>query len=99
MTGITNELSIFVSACLMGNLVCLAYYAIRVFRRLVRHTLLWISIEDFIFWISAAIYLFLEMYRTCAGSIRWYFVLGVLAGGILTICIVKKIVDKMGKTR
>lgn len=90
MTGIANELSIFISACLLGNFVCLIYYAIRVFRRLVRHSLLWVSIEDFIFWVGAAVYLFLEMYRTCGGSIRWYFVLGVFVGGILTVGVIRK---------
>ena len=99
MTGIASELSIFISACLLGNLICLVYYALRVFRRLVRHSLLWVSIEDLIFWVGTAIYLFMEMYRTCSGSIRWYFVLGVLAGGIVTCKIVKKVVDKMQKTR
>lgn len=90
MIGIANELSIFVSACLSGNLICLIYYVLRVFRRLVKHSLLWISIEDLVFWIGAAVYLFMEMYRTCAGSIRWYFVLGVLAGGAVTVGIVQK---------
>ena len=98
MTGIANELSIFISACLLGNLICLVYYALRVFRRLVKHSLFWVSIEDLIFWVGTAIYLFMEMYRTCGGSIRWYFVLGVFAGGIITIGVVhkslKKTVDK-----
>lgn len=98
MIGIANELSIFASACLSGNLICLIYYVLRVIRRLVKHSLLWVSIEDFVFWVGAAIYLFMEMYRTCAGSIRWYFVLGVLIGGIATIYLVKKYIDKIEKT-
>ena len=107
MLGIGNEISIFVSACLQGNMVCLVYYTIRVFRRIVKHTLLWVSIEDFIFWAGTGFYLFAEMYRTCAGSIRWYFVLGVLAGGGITCWLLqkfvgkfmKKVVDKSKKTR
>lgn len=106
MLGIGKELSIFVSACLLGNMVCLVYYALRVFRRIVKHTLLWISIEDFLFWVGTGLYLFMEMYRTCAGNIRWYFVLGVLVGGIATCWILqkidaihKKVVDKSKKTR
>lgn len=102
MIGIANELSIFVSACLSGNLLCLIYYVLRVVRRLVKHSLVWVSVEDFLFWIGAAIYLFMEMFRTCGGSIRWYFVLGVLAGGIATVFIIRKIkktVDKRKKTR
>ena len=107
MLGIENELSIFVSACLLGNMVCLVYYSVRVFRRIVKHTLFWISIEDFLFWAGTGLYLFMEMYRTCAGNIRWYFVLGVLAGGGITCWImqkfvrkfIKKVVDKTKKTR
>lgn len=103
MAGIANELSIFISACLLGNRFCLIYCGLRVFRRLVKHSLFWISIEDFAFWIGAGIYLFLEMYRTCTGSIRWYFVLGVLAGGLITYWLaqklMKKVVDKTDKTR
>lgn len=102
MTGVANELSIFVSACLLGNFICLVYCAIRVFRRIVKHSLLWVSIEDFLFWIGAAAYLFTEMYRLCAGAIRWYFVLGVMSGAVITIsilCKMKKMVDKKKKTR
>lgn len=95
MIGIANELSIFVSACLSGNLICLVYYVLRVFRRLVKHSLLWISIEDLVFWVGAGVYLFMEMYRTCSGSIRWYFVLGVLAGGVATVRIVQKFTKKI----
>ncbi len=54
-----------------------------------------------IFWIAAGLYLFSEIYLTCSGSIRWYFVVGVLLGGFLTIWIiykVKKVIDKLGKS-
>lgn len=95
MIGIENELSIFISAFLLGNMMCLIYCALRVFRRIVKHTLFWISVEDFIFWVGMGIYLFTEMYRTCEGSIRWYFVLGVLAGGGITCEIIRKVVKKV----
>ena len=89
-------------AILSGNLVCLIYYVIRVFRRILRHNLLWVSIEDFLFWIGTGLYLFLIIYQTSNGSIRWYFVIGVLLGGILTHCfaqkMLKKYIDKIKKT-
>ncbi len=56
--------------------------------------------EDVLFWVMAGIYLFSEMYRTCSGSIRWYFVTGVVGGGIFTIWILqksKKRIDKLKK--
>lgn len=101
MLGIEKELAVFVSACLTGNLICLTYFSIRVFRRIVPHGIVWISIEDLVFWIGCGLYLFGEMYRTCQGNIRWYFVLGVLSGGLGTLLLtgkIKKYIDKKRKT-
>ncbi len=81
-------------AVLAGNMVYLVYSAIRVIRRLIRHNLLFVSLEDLFFWIGTGIYLFSEMYQTSNGSIRWYFVIGVCTGGILTHLIISKIVKK-----
>ncbi|MBQ8804485.1 MAG: spore cortex biosynthesis protein YabQ [Tyzzerella sp.] len=103
MLGIEKEVSVFLQAVLAGNLVYLVYSAIRVFRRIVKHNLFFISVEDFIFWIGAALYLFVKIDQTSSGNIRWYFVLGVLAGALLThyfiYKIMKKYIDKSKKTR
>ena len=99
--GIRKELVIFLQAILAGNLVCLAYHVIRIFRRLVRHNLFWVSFEDILFWIGTGLYLFISIYQTSNGSIRWYFVVGAILGGIVTYCfvdkIMKKYIDKFGK--
>lgn len=91
MLGIGKEISIFFAACLAGNLVALVYCAIRVFRRIVRHSLFWISMEDLVYWVAVGLYLFTEMYRTCNGAIRWYFVIGVFLGGFLTLKLFQKL--------
>lgn len=92
--GIEKELFIFLQAVLAGNMVYLLYSMIRVVRRIVKHNLFFISLEDLFFWLGTGIYLFVIIYRTCNGSIRWYFVIGVLVGGILTHLIICKIVKK-----
>lgn len=101
--GIEKELSVFLQAVLAGNLVYLVYSAIRVFRRIIRHNLFFVSVEDFIFWIGAGLYLFIKIDETSNGNIRWYFVLGVIAGGLITHYIIhkfmKKYIDKFKKTR
>lgn len=103
MLGIGGELSVFVSACLAGNLLCLSYEVLRILRRLIRHSLFFISMEDLLFGVASGLYLFTECYRTCSGVIRWYFVLGVLGGGLITLWVIQKIekkcVDKIKKTR
>ncbi len=99
MLGIGKEISIFFSACLAGNLVAMVYCAIRVFRRLVSHSLFWVSMEDLIFWVAVGLYLFTEMYRTCSGAIRWYFVIGVFLGGILTLELFQKLKKGIDKSK
>ena len=96
--GIEKELSVFLQALLAGNLVYLIYSAIRVFRRIIKHNLFWVSVEDFVFWIVSALYVFVRIEETSNGNIRWYFVLGVCVGGLLTHYIIyyfiKKYIDK-----
>ena len=92
--GIEKELTVFLQAVLAGNLVYLVYFMIRIFRRILKHNLFWISVEDAIFWIVTGFYLFFKIYQTSNGTIRWYFVLGVLVGGIFTHRIISKIMKK-----
>jgi len=92
--GIEKELSVFLQAALAGNLVYLAYLVIRIFRRIIKHNLFWVSVEDAVYWIATGFYLFYRIYQTSNGTIRWYFVLGVLSGGILTHHIIFKITKK-----
>ena len=101
--GIQEEITVFVSACLSGIVVCAVYNAIRIFRRLLAHSLIWISIEDLLYWIWVGLYLFSEIQRTCSGRIRWYYAIGVALGGVLSGIpienFIKKRIDKSSKTR
>ncbi len=83
MPGIREEMMVFLSAVVSGAIVRLVYQCIRCFRRIVSHTLAAIGIEDMIFWLGSAIYMFVQIYHTSDGSIRWYFILGVGLGVIL----------------
>lgn len=101
--GIEKEAAVFLVAFLDGIMIVLAYNAIRIFRRIIVHNVFWVSLEDILFWILAAIYIFTEMVRVCSGSIRWYFVLGIFLGAV-SICVagqklLKKYIDKPKKKR
>ena len=78
--GIGAESGIFLYAGLAGMTVLCAYYILICFRKLIRHGNLAAGIEDVIFWAAVSIYIFRKMYETTYGSIRWFFVLGVLCG-------------------
>ncbi len=94
MFGIEKEILVFIQAILAGNLVCLVYCALRVFRRIIKHNLFFVSVEDVLFWIWAGVYLFVQIFKTSDGIIRWYFVIGVLLGGIFTSYFALKLVKK-----
>ncbi len=83
MPGIREEMMVFLVAVVSGAIVRLVYQCIRCFRRIVDHGLRAIGIEDMIFWLGSAVYLFVQIYHTSDGSIRWYFILGVALGVIL----------------
>ena len=65
--GITKELFIFLSAILSGAIVRLVYRCISCLRNVIH-------------WVGTAIFLFVQIYYTSSGSVRWYFVLGIGLG-------------------
>lgn len=91
MPGIKEETMIFVLAVLSGLIVRLAYRCISCFRQIIKHNLVVIGIEDLIYWGCSAIYLFVQIYHTSDGVIRWYFVVGVLLGAVLMTAFLQKV--------
>ena len=74
MPGIEEEMMIFLAAVFSGAIVRLTYRCISCFRQIVKHRRYAVEAEDLVFWTGAAIY--------SDGSIRWYFVLGVVVGAV-----------------
>ena len=101
MLGIAKEAIIFLYAGLSGIVVLFSYQILRLFRRLIRHHIVVVNLEDLIYWLGVSVYLFRQMYMTTYGSIRWFFVLGVVCGIIaanFVISLAKKMYEKMKKS-
>ena len=92
--GIEKELAIFLQALLTGNILCLSYNVLNLFRKLIRHHWFWVSTEDLLFWIFASIIVFVRLQKNCSGNIRWYFVIGLLGGSLITHYFLRKIAGK-----
>ena len=82
MMEVKEELIIFLLAVVSGGIVRLSYRFLHCVRQIVRHNLLAIEIEDFLFWIFSALFLFVQIYHTSDGSVRWHFILGVVVGAL-----------------
>lgn len=96
MYGIQEESLAFLEAWLTGMAVYGVYLCIRLFRRIVVHTLSAVAIEDIFFWLGTAVYVFVQIHHTTSGSIRWYFILGVVFGSLF-FAKISKIPGKLQK--
>ncbi|MCM1025103.1 MAG: spore cortex biosynthesis protein YabQ [Roseburia sp.] len=67
-------------ALLMGIYISFIYDILRILRRVIPHNGFLVSLEDLGFWIYCAAEVFLLMYYESNGNLRWFAVLGALAG-------------------
>ena len=91
MPEIEGELIIFLVSVVPGIMLRLVYRSIGIFRQLVEHSLIFIGAEDLIFWIGAALYVFVQIYHTSDGSIRWYFILGLVFGTLFCEVVLRRL--------
>lgn len=72
--AVTVTLGIFLSA---------VYDVIRIFRRIIKHGIIWISVEDILFWTFCGIVIFVVSFWENDGRIRWYTLAGVVFGAYM----------------
>ena len=91
MPGIREETMIFLMAIMSGLIVRLVYRCISCLRQIIRHNHFVTEMEDMVYWVGSAIYLFVQIYNTSDGVIRWYFVLGVAFGAVLMTVFIQRV--------
>lgn len=70
-------------ALLMGIFITFVYDLLRIFRRVIPHAAFFVSLEDIAFWVYCGAEVFLLMYHEGNGSLRWFAIMGALAGMFL----------------
>ena len=78
--NIMNEITFFVHSFLLGIIITFVYDGFVVLRRVIRHNLVMISLEDMIFWIACAIGVFYMLVEENNGILRWFAVFGATLG-------------------
>ncbi|MBE5895367.1 MAG: hypothetical protein E7285_06835 [Lachnospiraceae bacterium] len=64
----------------MGSMLMAFYDVFRIFRRVIPHNLFWISLEDFIYWVSCTILVFLVLHEENYGKWDYAVILAALTG-------------------
>lgn len=77
------ELAVVAGAMACGAIVAFLYDLFRVKRRFVKTSAIFIHIEDVLFWLIAAIIVFLASYIISGGETRFYFFTGIFLGGLI----------------
>lgn len=78
--NISHEIRILLHSLLLGAFITFLYDTIRIARRLFRHHIMLVSLEDLIFWIVVSISIFTLEYYENNGIFRWFSILGALMG-------------------
>lgn len=78
-----NENEFLLYSLLMGVFITFVYDLLRIIRRVIPHAGFFVSLEDLAFWIYCGAEVFLLMYRESNGTLRWFAVIGALAGMFL----------------
>lgn len=76
-----NEFMLY--ALCMGVFITFVYDILRILRRVFPHKGFLVSLEDMIFWIYCTIKVFLLMYHESNGTLRWFAILGAIAGMLI----------------
>ncbi|MBQ8248000.1 MAG: spore cortex biosynthesis protein YabQ [Lachnospiraceae bacterium] len=80
---ILNEVRLFTTSVALGAALTFVYDGWLIFRNVFKHNLFWISVEDLLFWIIAAVAVFMSLHEQNNGVLRWFIVIGAGIGMIL----------------
>ncbi len=81
--NIFREMDFFAVSFVLGMILVLVYDCLRILRRLVRHGVIWISMEDLCYWIFTAFIIFAMLYQKNDGLIRGFSIGGIVLGMFL----------------
>lgn len=93
--GISNE-AIFlgISACVGGGLFFL-YDILRIFRRIKKHGVILVGIEDLLYWLICTVVVFLMIYQENDGMVRGFALGGILIGMLVYYSLFSRYVIKI----
>ena len=77
-----EELILFAKAIWYGSFLIIVYDGLRIWRNCVRHKNWLISLEDFVYWIWAGVYVFSRFFQENSGQLRGYFFVGLVVGAL-----------------
>ena len=85
----------FLSAILVGAIIGLLYDLFRVFRKIVKHGLVAVQIEDILFWLAAITIMFYFVFKQNDGEVRLFSLIGTFCGVLVYFFTISKWVKRI----
>lgn len=82
-TFIHHELFLFVQTIAVGAVLLLCYDLLRAFRNVILHSQRMTGMEDLVYWLCCTVFVFVQIYRTNEGILRFFMILGLWLGAWL----------------
>ncbi len=95
---IAEQVYIFLYAILAGVVAAFLYDILRIKRRAIKTGVIFVSIEDLLYWLIAAVLLFVTVYNSNNGQMRGFIFIGNVIGVILYETLFSNIVIKSSIT-
>lgn len=92
---IYDELQLFGVCILLGMSIAFTYDLFRVFRLLIKHRDLFVDLEDLLFWLGTAWFVFRTLFFYNQGALRGYAFLGMFLGMIAYVITISRLVMKL----
>lgn len=80
---VNSQALLFITCIQIGFIMGILFDLIRIFRKLLKHSDLFVQLEDLVYWIICAFIGFYMLYINNYAAIRPFVFLGILLGGIL----------------
>lgn len=80
---VLEEIRLFANSVVLGAALTFLYDGFRIMRNVFKHSIFWISVEDMLYWIATAIFIFISLQKENNGVLRWFIVGGAAIGMFL----------------
>lgn len=92
MILIVDQVYIFLYAIICGAIVAFFYDILRIKRRAIKTNIIIVNLEDITYWLVAAVFLFITVYKSNSGEMRGFIFIGNIIGVMFYGSIFSKIV-------
>lgn len=92
MIFIVDQVYTFLYAILGGAIVAFLYDILRIKRRTIKTSVIIVGLEDILYWLTAAVFLFCIVFKSNSGEMRGYIFIGNVIGVIFYESLFSKII-------